>query len=173
MKTSGYSLWLVPQNNVREELQQLIDELARVAGSPTFVPHITVIGGVDGEIDALRGKAIALAASTAPFKVYLYDLILGDEYHTAVTLNAYHMGQLSELNRLAQTYFRTTSTYRGHLSLAYGKFTSDERLGLVDRVSRAGILGHSLHLTSIELWRTEGKVSEWRMVDSFEFLKKP
>jgi hypothetical protein len=52
-----YSLWLVPgvETTAHRQLRARITGLAeRVEDAPVFEPHVTVIGGIDGERGALE-----------------------------------------------------------------------------------------------------------------------
>mmetsp|Transcript_8228 Transcript_8228/g.10767 ORF Transcript_8228/g.10767 Transcript_8228/m.10767 type:complete len:254 (-) Transcript_8228:556-1317(-) len=40
------SLWLLPPKPAFTKLHEQIQELARINGTPTFIPHVTVVGGI-------------------------------------------------------------------------------------------------------------------------------
>lgn len=172
MKTKGYSLWLVPDNSIRSELQRLIDQLAHEFDSPSLPPHVTLLGEIEEPEAIVWAKTELLVARAAPMRIYFHDLLPGDEFFRALTYGAYSTGALFELNLLAQVFFMKNKAYSSHLSVAYGKFDTQERLGLVDRAARAEISGKSFVANRIELWKTEGEVSEWKLTQTFPFQKQ-
>jgi hypothetical protein len=63
----SYSLWLSvrPQSlPVHKQLSAEIATQAKEHGAPLFEPHVTLLGGIHGELDAIAATAAQLAAST-------------------------------------------------------------------------------------------------------------
>ena len=51
------SIWLVPPEPQRSELQEIIHKLAESHGGPTFTPHITIVGSVQASTE-LEERAV-------------------------------------------------------------------------------------------------------------------
>jgi hypothetical protein len=64
---------------------------------------------------------------------------------------------------------RDGDVYEPHLSLAYADVDAAAFAGLKDAAERAGLVGLTFAVDRLELWRTEGPVPDWRLVDSFRF----
>lgn len=59
----SYSLWLMPRGISKVQLQKEIDVQARQYNAPRFAPHVTLLGGIGGEEDAIAAKTAELAGS--------------------------------------------------------------------------------------------------------------
>ena len=68
----GSSLWLLPEGAACEELAARIDALALRHGSPRFPPHVTLLGGLTGDV------AEVLAAAARISRSHLCAIELGD-----------------------------------------------------------------------------------------------
>ena len=65
-----YSVWLVPRDEQREQLGQLIHELSKRFGLPKFAPHLTLCSGEwGGENAALRKAFRRLAVDIEPVEL--------------------------------------------------------------------------------------------------------
>src|SRR3989344_4241262 len=49
-----HSLWLVPENEQKDQLQSIVNRLAEDNNSPTFTPHLTLIGDVEIQLEPFR-----------------------------------------------------------------------------------------------------------------------
>jgi len=52
-RAKGYSIWLMFEKNLEEYFQSLINQFSSELNSPNFLPHITLIAGLDGNEDEL------------------------------------------------------------------------------------------------------------------------
>lgn len=46
MKSKGYSLWLMPREELYHKFANLIKKLAKKYNAPKFEPHITLLGQI-------------------------------------------------------------------------------------------------------------------------------
>lgn len=127
----SYALWLVPSGEVYDNLKGLIPDLSRRNGTVDFEPHITLIGGLEGEEKTLISKAHLLGAT--PFNVRLSNLEHSGEYFKCVFLNCEMSGELEALSNRARTAFGVSgeSEFSPHLSLLYGNLRPDLRETIV------------------------------------------
>jgi hypothetical protein len=51
------SIWLRPEGRQEQRLQELINRVAEEHGTVTFAPHLTVCGGVPGDLAVLDAAA--------------------------------------------------------------------------------------------------------------------
>ena len=49
-----FSVWLVPQKDDEKYLSNIIEDLGAKYSAPTFTPHLTLLGDVEIELDALQ-----------------------------------------------------------------------------------------------------------------------
>jgi 2'-5' RNA ligase len=164
-----YSLWLVPAagSSARRRLQATITELA--AGhedAPVFEPHVTVIGGIDGERAALEETTRALAARTDPLELAFESVRWSTTRHQCVFLLVEPTLELVELRQSArEAVGGPNSAYHPHLSLAYSDMDLADRRDIAQSVDMAALPSH-ITCQTVELVETTGPESEWEAVVS-------
>jgi 2'-5' RNA ligase len=144
-----------------------MEELSARHGTPRFVPHLTLLGGI-GADDWVARRAQWLASSVPPF-----DLTLGsravarDDYWRAVVVEALPSVDLLRLHHLAREAFdrlEDPALFEPHLSLLYGDLPAALRHGIVQGLPN---LRGTFRVDSLGVWSTEGVPGEWREVASF------
>ena len=86
MKGAGFSLWIVPEGDVRRRLAALIAELARRFGGPVFDPHVTLLAGLPGPAESVIARAEEVMRVSNPFPVRFVGPELGDGYFRSLYL---------------------------------------------------------------------------------------
>jgi len=153
-------------------LRREIEALAAQSAGDVFDPHVTLIGSLAGEPAGLVGRTRAIAASLAPF-----DVALGAVVARPADPNRYRRlfsavvpsPPVLAANTASRASFAVEDgdVYEPHLSLAYADVDAEAFAGLKDTADRAGIAGLTFTVDRLELWRTEGAVPGWRLVESF------
>jgi len=62
-----YAIWLLPHSDKHQELTQLIIKLSQKYGGPCFLPHITLLAGMQGNEKELIIKTSELATKIKAF----------------------------------------------------------------------------------------------------------
>jgi 2'-5' RNA ligase len=119
-----YSLWLVPgtETTARRQLRATITRLAdRYEDAPVFEPHVTVVGGIDGERGALEETTRTLAARTTSLELTFGGVRWSTTRHQCVFLLVEPTLELLELRPSAQEAIGgSAEAYHPHLRLVYG-----------------------------------------------------
>ncbi len=126
-------MWIAPSGKVHDDLKGLILNLSRRYGTVDFEPHVTLIGGLEGNEQELAAKSEELAR-TAPFRVRLLpNPEHSDEYFKCVFLRCEKTPELAELNRMAVSLFGRADgpEFAPHLSLVYGRLGPTAREEIV------------------------------------------
>jgi 2'-5' RNA ligase len=133
----GHALWLLPEDAVSTRVAAVIDHLARTRGGPRFLPHVTVLAGVEKPVGELRTRTRALARSLPSVAVTLGRAAVRAEHFKALfveiestELRALHLRAAAALGVPADP------EYLPHLSLAYGEFIPAAKEAMLDRVGR-------------------------------------
>lgn len=167
--TRTYSLWLVPgtETPAHRQLRATITELAdRVEDAPVFEPHVTVIGGIDGERVALEETTRTLAARTAPLELAFEGVRWLTTRHQCVFLSVEPTLDLMEVRRWAREAIdRSTAAYHPHLSLVYSEMYLTERRDVAQSIDTAGLPGRITY-QSLALVDTTGPESAWETLVS-------
>jgi len=169
-----YSLWFEPPPALAPKYQAHIDRLQqRVASETSFVPHVTLLGGVDGPEQRVTGAASQLAASLEPFPIRFARAARGDIFHQCVFLLAETSDELMKANVAAREALgMSPGNYMPHLSLLYADISQAERQEIVDELNASGdeAIRSSFEASALAVWETDGAdktCRSWRRVASF------
>jgi 2'-5' RNA ligase len=173
-EASGYSLWLVPEwkSVAHIAFQQVIRELAKEYCMPNFVPHVTLLGGVQGDEKTILKETQELAALIAPYEIELEDIGSNGTYFQNLFLKVRSTKSVMNANSLAQQFFQVDAgDYFPHLSLAYGD-CPPERVAVLRRhvsVRYPKLAEIPFWATGVELWSTDGEVKDWCKIAKLPF----
>jgi 2'-5' RNA ligase len=159
-----YSFWPVPgvEMTAHRQLRAAITELAeRVEDAPVFEPHVTVIGGIDGERGALEETTRTLADRTIPLELTFDGVRWSTTRHQCVFLPVTLTLELLELRRsVREAIGGLTAAYHPHLSLVYSDMDLAERRDVAQSID-TGALPDSVTCQALALVDTTGPESEW------------
>ena len=163
---TGYSIWMIPEGQVHEELTTTFHKLSKKFKSPKFEPHITLLGGITGPEKEVISKTYRLATKIKPFAIGLKQIGYQNNYLRSLYLCANPNPQLLSVNRLAKRiYGMKQGEYLPHLSLIYAKLPERAKIKLIPSLEK----GHEkeFKVNSLHLYKTYGHVSNWFEVARF------
>ncbi len=170
-KATGYSLWLVPERESATycALAATIREIARQYGTPVFEPHITLIGGISGELEEVRQKTRRLAHMLSPYALQLGSIGSHGTYFQILFSRVTQSEDVKAAGQHARDLFEVEEgTYFPHCSFAYGNLSETDLKTLRESIEgEAALCNAAFTVQTVELWRTEGSVEEWHQVESF------
>lgn len=165
------SLWLVPKRQSPEDrlLRKTIARIAEDYQRPVFAPHITLIGQIEGEPKIIGEKTEGLAKLIAPHEIRFSGIgSVEGNYWRILFLRALKSARIEGVHALAEKIFgMDEGEYMPHCSLAYGDLVPSEVNALHDTLTSDGIAKTVFNATHLQLWKTEGKVTEWRPLKLF------
>ena len=158
MKGVGFSLWIVPEGEVRRRLSALVRALARRYGGPVFEPHVTLLAGVPGNARDVLERARTVVRSRAPFEVRFTGPEAGDTYFRCLYLRVQPSPELLALHEAAREAFgrKDEPPYSPHLSLLYANPPAPPVLEEVRVKAPAGFGAQR-----VDVYATEGEVARW------------
>lgn len=169
---TGYSVFLVPpqESLLYTELRTCINEIAEAKGTPSFIPHTTLIGGMVGDEKGAIERTKLLSKSLRQFDIRLGDLGSNGIYFQMLFSKVDPTESVMHSNQRAQEIFGMNSgKYFPHLSLAYGDFQPQEvqeiQTNILNR--KRMLIGGRYTVQEIELWNTDGEVPAWRKIATF------
>ncbi|MBI3671476.1 2'-5' RNA ligase family protein [Candidatus Azambacteria bacterium] len=167
LKTTGYSIWLMPEGPVCHKLQEIIRELSLMNESPCFKPHVTLIGELIGDEDYIMTTTQELAKGLKPFNITMKDSAMSDRSYKAVHVNIFESPEIMEANKKAKEAFHLKYNFTPHLSLAYCQI-SDELARSIEIYIRLFDFEYvSFPIDKIHLFKTEGEVKDWKEIATF------
>ncbi len=158
MKGAGFSLWIVPEGEVRGRLAALIAEFARRFGRPVFDPHVTLLAGVPGAAEDVVVRAEAVARASKAFPLRFAGPEAGDSFFRSLYLRVEPGPELLALHRTARDAFGRDDEppFFPHLSLMYG---APPPPAVVEEVR--ALAPDGFEARTLDVYATEGQVERW------------
>jgi hypothetical protein len=148
--STSYHLWLKPEGPAYGALAQTIEGLARELGAPTFEPHITLLGYLDGTVHAHVSRTRLLAQQLNPFEIVLAEPAYQNEYFRCIFMTARQLPSIMRANALARAIFVSPDEiYMPHVSLVYGIYPDTLKQEIIARLPvavRAAFTVSAVHL---------------------------
>src|SRR3989344_7121569 len=165
MKAKGYSLWLIPkEEDIFKKLSNIVSTLSEEHGSPNFLPHVTLIGGIIGTGSDILEKTKTLASLINPYEVSLGDIGHSDEYFKSLFVHIEETPFVIDANKKAQDIFCINKIYKPHLSLFYGDLNQEEKDLMFKKILHADFKSIHFRVEELHLYHTNGVVDEWKEV---------
>eukprot|EP00929_Paragymnodinium_shiwhaense_P105460 TRINITY_DN70492_c0_g1_i1.p1 TRINITY_DN70492_c0_g1~~TRINITY_DN70492_c0_g1_i1.p1 ORF type:complete len:196 (+),score=53.49 TRINITY_DN70492_c0_g1_i1:56-643(+) len=195
MSGESYSLWLSPSGPELEKLQLLVDWCADEFNTDTFVPHVTLLGGIpydgsDEQTKEILAKCWQLACALEPFEIRFQELASFQPWNQSLLAVTDRPPALLEANKLAQRLHRPGAdaepaaffpppVEEPHLSIAYmDGAPEEERQKALSKVKEKHEWLTSFKFTAfnLSLWKTsqgfQGVKSHWKKLADFPLQKR-
>ena len=154
------------------KLAHIISQLSKDYSTPSFEPHITLLGGVIGSEEEIVKKTAQTASMLAPYEILLTQVDYLDEYFRCLFINVEKTSEVMNANAKAREVFHEYITskhpateYMPHLSLLYGDISSQTKEAIVKKIGREWNL--TFEAASIHLFLTKGDVKDWHKLKEF------
>ncbi|QHI68825.1 hypothetical protein [Tichowtungia aerotolerans] len=164
MSGFAYAVWLVPCEEQREPLQQIIDSLAAEFKTPTFVPHATLCSGVWKNSESELIKQVRKLPVEFPLELQSAGIDWTEHWSTYFVLR---LGGKTDLFKksAAQLPGSHAPKIGPHLSLLYG-FNASR----VDRNALRATLNVPPAVCFNSLMLVRPETGRWEDVDFWEEL---
>ena len=171
-KTIGYHLFFLPQGELFDNLQGIINELAEKYQGAKFEPHLTLLARIPKADEAeLIAKTKQLASTMQPFEVEPKELIAQDTYFRALYCKAEPNAVMEEYHQKALEMFgvQDVNVYMPHLSLYYGNVPQSIKDEMIASLSLPASM--KFLVDRVFLYRTEGEAQDWVRVGEYTLGK--
>jgi len=171
-EAQGYYIWLMPSGSAYDRLRALILKLSKEYSTPLFEPHITVIGGMIGQEDAIVAKTAELASFVKPCIIKLNKIDHRKEYFKCLFLHAEETQPLLDINLKAREIFsRQADPARMlHLSLLYGDLSVSVKDEIIRRIDKDASV--EFKASKIFLISCSGPPKDWHIIKEFSLGKE-
>ena len=162
----SYSIWFLPQGQIKTYLTEIIWDLSASWKGPHFVPHITLFGGVDETEDYMRHKARLLAEQLEPFDLKLGRLAWSEEFFRSFYLEVQFDHELRFARKRTLSVFEAQEEeFFPHLSLYYGTQEKAEKTQKAKEIKFSSEL--TFRVEEIFLAHNNEIDLEWIVLDSY------
>jgi 2'-5' RNA ligase len=157
----------MPEGAARESVAALVQGLADRLQTTPFVPHVTLLPGLDGSVEGVLEGARVLAAGLGPIDVQPVGVDGSAQHFRCLFFRMAGSPALREAHARAALGFGRSPdpAFDPHLSLVYGSLDAAERAELTRRLGPR--LPGPFVTRRLHVWRTHGTVGEWRELAAF------
>ncbi|KAF5833605.1 cyclic phosphodiesterase-like protein-domain-containing protein [Dunaliella salina] len=183
LQPSSFSLWLEPEpaDPLYGQLVREMDHLATSFHGPRFVPHVTLLGGMDMSEDQARDAAAQIASKIKPYTLHFEKVQWGSFFFQCVFIRIKQDPETMEAAAIArhECGMDPAGPYMPHLSLLYADLddkTKEEvaaasQSRLFNGQEDTQVPAQSYPVKSLTLWHTppgsKPTLSNWKKVASF------
>ena len=162
----SFSIWLMPEGSINNQLTNEIQSLHSDFGSPKFKPHVTLLSSFLGVEKELLDKTKLISKKIKPFKIIFGALGNSDDFFQSLYLKVEVTKELKSARKVAFKNFDCDSkSYPFHLSLAYGNYTLAEKEKMISSLNR---LPDSFLVNKIFLAHNDEINLRWRVIEGFK-----
>lgn len=131
------SVWLVPQEKDKLYLYEIIDKLAKENNAPTFIPHLTLLPGIEMEVNDLKIILNEVFNQTKSFKINKTKISQSEQFFKTVFIEFELDENLKNLfMRLSEkTDNKSIDAFNPHISLLYKTMPEEEKEKIIKNLS--------------------------------------
>jgi 2'-5' RNA ligase len=155
-----YSLWLMPEGEPHRQFSDIIARLSERFGTPTFEPHVTLLGGLHGEERAIVSRISDIVRTMRPVEIRTSTLHSQDDYFRQFFVQVETRARVKVL-----AGGRRERPYSPHVSLMYGNVRYQEREALL--MEMGGEIVTEFQTKTLHVVDTAGTPERWRRVGAF------
>ena len=151
------SLWLVPPVTLRAEIATVIDHYAEQLSTPHFIPHLTLLTGVNAATEA---QLRTLADACLGMMIEPEGIATGDDFYHCVFVAVNASPELQRVRAAAERIFATSGEpFRPHMSLVYGDLPRETRESVAREIDATRFMPFAPEV--LEAVETEGTPERW------------
>lgn len=161
----GLWIWMIPENDLKRKIGEVIKELGGEFSSPFFEPHITLAGSNDIDEKTMIKKTFELSKQIKPFKIKLNGFGHSENYFSSLFIFVQKTKDLTDANSKAGELFGVADDYMPHMSLMYtDKLSETQKRNIIKKLVK---IEGEFEVKTLSLFATIGPVEKWRKIKDF------
>ena len=131
----SYSIWLMPEGNVKYQLKKAIYMLSTDFDGPIFTPHVTLVSSFLGSEKELLQKTEIISKKIKPFEISFGDIEYSGDFFRSLFLKIKVNTKLKTARDIACKELNwNENDYMPHLSLVYGDYNRKEKEQMISTI---------------------------------------
>ena len=131
------AVWLVPQDNDKEYLQKIVNDLGEKYNAPLFVPHLTILGDTLIELKDLKQAIDKAFENIKPITIKKTQISQSNIFFKTVFIELEENEMLASVfenlkNNLPE---KTDYVFKPHISLLYKIMPEEEKIKIVKNLN--------------------------------------
>ena len=145
-------------------MQGLIEQLAEKGSTPSFSPHITLLGQTKQKIDLFKPQMEEFFKNIEPFDISFSHMGMFDTYYRSIVMHTHPGSVLENMHTRAKSRLQeeTRDLFMPHLSLQYSNLTLSEKQALLKDILIQFPL--TVRIETAVLIETNGGPDQWQEI---------
>jgi 2'-5' RNA ligase len=154
----------MPEGATRRRLTDILQDIRTRYDGPAFLPHVTLVGGLQIERDFLIECTRRIAAAHQPFTIKLGQAEMTSHRFRDLFIHAGPVDLLSRAHAIACNVLGGIphTHFMPHLSLLYGSHSRGLKERIICEIGSG--LPAQFKVGNLYLYETDGQVRRWREV---------
>lgn len=159
IKKDVYSVWALPQEDLRPRLKKLMGELRSEFNGPEFEPHVTAVGAISLTESDARDKFAKACEGLKAYTAKVEKVATGTFFYQCVFLLLHPTAEVVEPSAHCTNHFgfKSSTPYMPHLSLLYADLTEEEKKRAQEKANAfdESIGSLTFQITRLALYKTD------------------
>ena len=161
-----FAVWLLFGKEDTRYLENIIKDLAAQHNSPFFMPHLTVYGLVDINLETLDNLILESIKDIKPFLVEKYSISYSDDFWKTLFIEIKQNLHLNSINEKLKNGLSKFSDYEflPHISIVYKKMTENEQKFIAQNIN----VKNDFLVSKIVIHEFSNNVEEWKIIKEYD-----
>lgn len=161
-----YAIWIIPPEPTYCYLQEKIEKLASEYGSPVFEPHLTLLSGINEDLQTVVEKVTTIANRQQPLPLSFGPVSFSTTYFQSVLVRVNSTAPLLQLHLdIVKTFNVDLGVFMPHMSLVYGNFPMSLREQIAEKIE---INPPAFVAKELVIMSAESDPNEWKKLATIQ-----
>ena len=164
-----FAVWLLFEDADSQYLSDTILKLSKQYSSPVFLPHITIYGLVDIDLNTLDNIVLQSINGEKPIPVEKNMLSHSDDFWKTLYVDLILNTSLQRIHKRLLTSLQSFTQYdfKPHVSLIYKQLPQNEKKFLANTLE----IKNTFKVSSIAIQEFSKDIEKWKVVKRHDFLQ--
>lgn len=160
-----FSFWIILENNLYQEIEEVVAKYSKEYNSPVFVPHMTLHNPVVSTDEEVVRKVKQVVRKIKPFEIEVGDVEFSTTYFQCVFVRMKTSADLlnAHLSLKDALGVKEEHVFMPHGSLVYGNFDMETREKIANEIKLKGIKFMANKITIVRADSSDPK--DWDVVE--------
>ena len=161
-----FAVWFLFGKEDTRYLENIIKDLAAQYNSPFFMPHLTVYGLVDINLETLDNLILESIKDIKPFLVEKYSISYSDDFWKTLFIEIKQNLHLNRVNEKLKNGLSKFSNYEflPHISVIYKKMTENEQKFIAQNIN----VKNDFLVSKIVIHEFSNNVEDWKIIKEYD-----
>ena len=161
-----FAVWFLFGKEDTRYLEHIIKDLAAQYDSPFFMPHMTVYGLVDSNLETLDNLILESIKDVKPFLVEKNSISYSDDFWKTLFIEIKQNLHLNNINEKLKNGLSKLSNYEfsPHISVIYKKMTENEQKFVAQNIN----VKNDFLVSKIVIHEFSNNVEDWKIVKEYD-----